>query len=81
VGVTLGITLREANGLRVFENRALSKIFGAKTDGVTGDWRKLQNEELHDFIPLEVIKEDVMGTACGTCGEEYKCIQSFGVAI
>jgi hypothetical protein len=31
----------------VFENRVLRRIFGPKTDEVTGDWRKLDNEELH----------------------------------
>jgi hypothetical protein len=33
----------------VFENRVLRKIFGPKRDEVTGDWRKLHNEELHDL--------------------------------
>ena len=32
--------------LRVFENRVLRRIFGPKRDGVTGEWRKLHNEEL-----------------------------------
>jgi hypothetical protein len=31
----------------VFENRVLRRIFGPKTDEVTGEWRKLHNEELH----------------------------------
>jgi hypothetical protein len=31
----------------VFENRVLRGIFGPKTYEVTGDWRKLHNEELH----------------------------------
>ncbi|KAJ4431962.1 hypothetical protein ANN_20571 [Periplaneta americana] len=33
--------------LRVFENKVLRKIFGAKRDEVTGEWRKLHNTELH----------------------------------
>jgi hypothetical protein len=33
----------------VFENRVLRRIFVAKRDEVTGDWRKLHNEELHDL--------------------------------
>jgi hypothetical protein len=33
----------------VFENRALRRIFGPKRDEVTGEWRKLDNEELHDL--------------------------------
>jgi hypothetical protein len=41
------LTLREEQRLRVFENRVLRRIFGPKKDEVTGDWRKLHNEELH----------------------------------
>jgi hypothetical protein len=33
----------------VFENRALMRIFGPKRDEVTGDWRKLHNEKLHNL--------------------------------
>jgi hypothetical protein len=35
----------------VFENRVLRRIFGPKRDGVTGGWRKLHNEELHNLYP------------------------------
>jgi hypothetical protein len=34
----------------VFENRVLRRIFGPKRDEVIGEWRKLHNEELRDFI-------------------------------
>jgi len=40
-------TLREERSLRVFENRVLRRIFGPKRDKVTGEWRKLHNEELN----------------------------------
>ena len=33
--------------LRVFENKVLRKIFGAKRDAITEEWRKLHNDELH----------------------------------
>jgi hypothetical protein len=33
----------------MFENRVLRRISGPKTDGVTGGWRKLHNEELHNL--------------------------------
>ena len=33
----------------MFENRALRRIFGPKRDGLTGEWRKLHNEELNDL--------------------------------
>ena len=39
------LTLREERRLRLFENRALRGIFGPKRDEVTGEWRKLHNEE------------------------------------
>jgi hypothetical protein len=42
-------TVREEHKLRVFENRVLRRIFGPKRDGVTGGWRKLQDEELHNL--------------------------------
>ncbi|KAJ4428292.1 hypothetical protein ANN_24310 [Periplaneta americana] len=37
--------------MRVFENKVLRKIFGAKRDEVTGEWRKLHNAELHGLYP------------------------------
>jgi len=43
------MTLREERKLRVFENRVLRRIFGPKRDEVTGEWRKLHNEELNDL--------------------------------
>ena len=41
--------MREERRLRVFENRVLRSIFGSKRDKVTGEWRKLHNEELNDL--------------------------------
>jgi hypothetical protein len=41
--------LREERRLRVFENRVLRRIFGPKRDEVSGSWRKLHNEELHNL--------------------------------
>jgi hypothetical protein len=41
--------LREGRRLRVFEKRVLRRIFGPKRDEVTGEWRKLHNEELTDL--------------------------------
>jgi len=38
--------------LRVFQNRVLRRIFGPKRDEVTGEWRKLHNEELSDLYSL-----------------------------
>jgi len=41
--------MEEENRLRVFENRVLRRIFGPKRDEVTGEWRKLHNEEFNDL--------------------------------
>ena len=46
---TWSLTSKEEHRLRVFENGALRRIFGPKRDEVTGEWRKLHNEELNDL--------------------------------
>jgi hypothetical protein len=60
-------TLREEHRLRVFENRLLRRIFGLKTDEVTGEWRKLHNEELHNLYSspsiIRIIKSKRMSLA------------------
>jgi len=43
------LTLREERKLRVFENMVLRRIFGPWRDEVTGEWRRMHNEELNDF--------------------------------
>jgi hypothetical protein len=64
--------LREEPRLRVFGNRVLRRIFGAKRDEVTGEWRKFHNEELHDLYSsptmVRVIKSGRM--RCSSYGEE-----------
>ena len=48
---TWSLTLREERRLRVFENRVLRRVFGPKRDNVTGEWRKLHNEEFNLLEP------------------------------
>ena len=43
------MTLREERKLRVFENKVLRRIFGPRRDEVTGERRRLHNEELNDL--------------------------------
>jgi hypothetical protein len=53
---TWSLTLREENGLKVFENGVLRRIFGPKKDEVTRDWGKLHNEELNNlYLSLNII--------------------------
>jgi hypothetical protein len=46
---TWSLTLREKHRLRVLKNRVLRRIFGPKRDEVTGEWRRLHNEELNNL--------------------------------
>ena len=45
---TWSVTFREEYELRVFEKRVVRKIFAPERDEVTGEWRRLLKEELHD---------------------------------
>jgi hypothetical protein len=49
---TWSLTLREERRLRLFENRVLRGVLGLKRDEVTGEWRKLHNQELNDLYSL-----------------------------
>jgi len=44
---TWSLTLCEERKLRVFENMLLRRIFGPRSDEVTGEWRRMHNEELN----------------------------------
>jgi hypothetical protein len=46
---TWSLTVREDHKLKVFKNRVLRRIFGPKRDGVSGGWRKLHNEKIHNL--------------------------------
>jgi hypothetical protein len=65
MGVKLGLSLqREEHRLRVFENRALGRIFGPEREEVAGGQRRLH-------------KEGDMGGGCTTRGGHEKCILIF----
>jgi len=49
--------IEEEHRLTVFENRVLRKIFGPKRDEVTGERRRLQNDELYDLYSLPIISD------------------------
>jgi len=62
----------------MFENRVLRRIFGPKRDEVTGEWRKLHNEELTQYCASDKIKKNEMGGACSAYGLGKKRVQGFG---
>ena len=62
--------------MRGFENRVLRRIFGPKREEVTGEWRRLHNEEFYavcsspDIFRGDQVKKTDMGRACSTYGGE-----------
>ena len=79
---TVATEMRERCRLRVFENRVLKRIFGPKRDEVTGEWRRLHNQELYAlyFSPDysgDQVKKTEMGRIYSTYGGEEKCMQGF----
>jgi hypothetical protein len=69
--------LKEEHGLRVFENRMLRRIFGPKRDEITGEWRKLHNEELNDLYSSPIIVQMIKWRRM-RCEGEWSCVQGFG---
>jgi len=73
------LTLREERRLRVSENRMLRRIFEHKRDEVTGEWRKLHNEELNDLycspsiFRVKKSRNEISG-ACSTYGGDKRRI-------
>jgi hypothetical protein len=80
--VSVNISLRKDHRLEVFENRVLRRTFGPKRDEVTGEWRKLHNEEIHNlYSSLDIIRQvkaNEVGRECGTHGKGEKSVQGFG---
>jgi hypothetical protein len=74
----LALTLREERRLRVFENRLFRRVFGPKRDEVTGEWRKLHNEELTQYCAGGKIEKNEMDGACGAYGGGVRCAQGSG---
>ena len=53
---TLSVTFTEEHRLRVFENEVIKKIFGAMREGITGEWTKIHNTELHALYSFNIIR-------------------------
>jgi hypothetical protein len=75
--------LRKEHRLRVIDNRLLKKIFGPKRSVVTGDWKRLHNEEVYDLCSwlsmIQVMEQkNEIGRACDIYVEKGGVVQSFG---
>jgi hypothetical protein len=80
--LNLALTLRKEHTLRVFENWVGRRIFGPKTDEVTGEWKKLQNEELHNLYSFQTIIRQIKSRRIRWAGQvarirELRKVQSF----
>jgi hypothetical protein len=80
---TWSLTSRELHRLRVFENRVLRNVLVPERDELTGDWRRLHNEELHDLYTspnvIRVVKLRRMRWAGHLArGGGERCILGFG---
>ena len=74
------LTLREENRLNFFENTVPRRIFGLQKAKVTGERRRLRNEELYalysSLYTIRMINE--MDKTCSIYGGEKRCVQVFG---
>jgi hypothetical protein len=73
------VFLKLCFGLRIFENRVLWRIFGPKKDEVTGEWRKLHNEELNDLYSLPNIVRVVKSRRMRWAGHVARMGEDIGV--
>jgi hypothetical protein len=71
----------------VSENRVLRRIFGPHRDEVTGEWRKLHNEEASHIVLnpkyhyADKIKKNEVDGACGIHGRGKRSVQDFGEEV
>ena len=73
---TWSLTLREEHRLRVFENKVLGKIFRAKKDEITGEWRKFHNIELHALYSSPNIIRSIKSSRLRWAGHVARIEQS-----
>jgi len=79
---TWSVTRREENRLRMFQNRALRRLFGTKGDDVTVEWRRLHNEKLNDlYSSPNIVRVMKSRRVRWRCGGKERCKRSFGGGI
>jgi len=71
--------LREERELRVFENMVLRRIFGPRRDEITGEWRRLHNEELNDLYTSPNIVRVIKSTRMRWAGHVAHMDEERGV--
>ena len=76
--VTWSLTLREERKLRVFQNMVL-KIFGPRRDEVTGEWRRMRNEELNDLYCSPNIVRVIKSRRMRWAGHVARMVEESGV--
>jgi hypothetical protein len=69
----------EERRLRVFENRVLRRIFGPKRNEITGEWKKLHNEELHDLYSSPTIVRVITSRRMRWAGHVARMVEGKGV--
>jgi hypothetical protein len=75
---TWSLTSRKEHTPRVLESRVLRKIFGSKRDEITGEWRKLHNEELRDLYCSPYIIRVINSIRMGWAGHVARMGESKG---
>ena len=76
---TWSLTLREERRLREFEIGVLRGIFGPKTNEVTGEWRKLHNEELKDLYCSSNVLRLIKSRRMRLAGHVARMVERGGV--
>ena len=72
---TWPLTLREERWLKVFENRVLRRVFGPNRYEVSGQWKKLHNEELSDLYSLPNILRVVKSSRMRWAGHVARMVE------